>query len=69
MKSNYFIETRTNIIENTNLRDPQIDAYVEVYDHFINKNKTNHAIIVLPTEVEKQALFRCFPLIFQMVEY
>lgn len=61
MKSNYFIETRTNIIENTNLRDPQIDAYVEVYDHFINKNKTNHAIIVLPTGSGKTGLISMLP--------
>lgn len=61
MKSNYFIETRTNIIENTNLREPQIDAYVEVYDHFINKNKTNHAIIVLPTGSGKTGLISMLP--------
>ena len=33
----YFINTSTNIIQNQNLREPQIEAYVEVYDHFITK--------------------------------
>jgi hypothetical protein len=44
----YFINTSTNIIQNQNLREPQIEAYVEVYDHFITKNRTKqHAIVIL----------------------
>ncbi|WP_285121816.1 DEAD/DEAH box helicase [Lactococcus petauri] len=61
MKKNYFIETKTNIIENPKLREPQIEAYVEVYDHFVNKNKTNHAIIVLPTGSGKTGLISMLP--------
>ncbi|KSU23180.1 DEAD/DEAH box helicase [Lactococcus lactis] len=62
MKKNYFIDTKTNIIENPNLRDPQVEAYVEVYDHFINKNKTDQpAIVVLPTGSGKTGLISMLP--------
>ena len=43
----YFINTSTNIIQNQNLREPQIEAYVEVYDHFITKNRTKQQRILL----------------------
>jgi len=61
LKKNHFIETKTNIIENPKLRAPQIEAYVEIYDHFINKNKTTHAIVVLPTGSGKTGLISMLP--------
>lgn len=62
MDKDYFISTQTNIIQNENLRDPQIEAYVEVYDHFVNKNKTRqHAIVVLPTGSGKTGLISMLP--------
>ena len=62
MDREYFISTQTNIIQNENLRDPQIEAYVEVYDHFVNKNKTRqHAIVVLPTGSGKTGLISMLP--------
>lgn len=59
---NYFKETKTNILENPKLRDPQIEAYVEVFNHFIMEDKTNtHAIVVLPTGVGKTGLMAILP--------
>lgn len=59
---NYFLETKTNIIQNDNLREPQIEAYVEVYDHFVSKKKTKqHAIVVLPTGSGKTGLISILP--------
>lgn len=56
------MNTKTNIIQNRNLRVPQIEAYVEVYDHFMNKNKTKqHAIVVLPTGSGKTGLISMLP--------
>ena len=58
----YFINTSTNIIQNQNLREPQIEAYVEVYDHFITKNRTKqHAIVILPTGSGKTGLISILP--------
>ncbi|HAA9071035.1 TPA: DEAD/DEAH box helicase family protein [Listeria monocytogenes] len=62
MSENYFIKTATNIIQNSKLREPQIQAYAEVYDHFITKNKTKqHAIVVLPTGSGKTGLISLLP--------
>lgn len=62
MEKQYFLDTKTNIIQNSELREPQIEAYVEVYDHFINKKKTKqHAIVVLPTGSGKTGLISILP--------
>lgn len=58
---NYFISTRTNILNNAKLREPQIEAYVEVYNHFVTQNKTTHAIVVLPTGSGKTGLISILP--------
>lgn len=47
----YFEMANPNIYENEELREPQIQGYFKVYDHFVVKNKQTHAIIVLPTGV------------------
>ena len=58
---NYFIEEEANIIENSELREPQIDAYMAAYEHFVVKRKMSHAIIVLPTGVGKTGLMGLLP--------
>jgi len=58
----YFLSIKTNIIQNQNLRDPQIEAYIEVYDHFISKNKERqHAMAVLPTGSGETGLIAMLP--------
>lgn len=58
---NYFMLANPNIFENNNLRDPQIEGYLKVYDHFIVNNKKTHAIVVLPTGVGKTGLMGLLP--------
>lgn len=57
----YFMVANPNIFENEELRDPQIEGYAKVYDHFIVKNKKTHAIVVLPTGVGKTGLMGILP--------
>lgn len=57
----YFEMSNPNIYENGQLREPQIQGYFKVYDHFIVKNKHTHAIIVLPTGVGKTGLMGILP--------
>ena len=41
MEKNYFQVTNANIVTNSALREPQIEAYMEAYNHFvINKEHT-----------------------------
>ena len=48
--SSYFLKTKSSILDNDNLREPQKDAYYNVYNHFIKKGKeTSHALLVIPT--------------------
>lgn len=57
----YFMSTKTSILENKELRAPQVNAYVEVYNHFIDKKNTSHAIVVLPTGTGKTGLISILP--------
>jgi len=57
----YFLTMEPNIENNDELREPQINAYHAVYDHFITKGKISHAIIVLPTGVGKTGLMGMLP--------
>lgn len=59
--NNYFIETPTNIINNSKLRNPQIDSYIATYNHFITKKSKEAAIIVLPTGVGKTGVISMIP--------
>lgn len=58
---NYFTSTSTNILQNEELREPQIEAYVKVFEHFIEKKKTTHAFLVLPTGSGKTGLISILP--------
>lgn len=57
----YFLMANPHIYENDMLREPQIQGYYRVYDHFIVKNKTLPAIVVLPTGVGKTGLIGLLP--------
>lgn len=57
----YFEMANPNIYENEELREPQIQGYYRVYDHFVVKNKQTHAIVVLPTGVGKTGLMGILP--------
>lgn len=61
MNLNYFLESMPNIDSNTRLREPQIDAYRSVYNHFVNDKSKEHAIVVLPTGVGKTGLMGLLP--------
>ncbi|ADQ14049.1 DEAD/DEAH box helicase [Halanaerobium hydrogeniformans] len=57
----HFLISDPQMINNNNLREPQISAYHKVYNHFVTKSKTSHAIIVLPTGVGKTGLMAILP--------
>ncbi|MDR3600230.1 MAG: DEAD/DEAH box helicase family protein [Desulfosporosinus sp.] len=57
----YFKDEEPYIYGNNDLREPQIQGYFHVYEHFIVKKKTSHAIIILPTGVGKTGLMGLLP--------
>lgn len=59
--NNYFLTAEPFIQDNPSLREPQIDGYFKVYEHFIVKNKKTHAVVVLPTGVGKTGLMGLLP--------
>lgn len=56
-----FINSFPNILENENLREPQIYAYSALYNHFIRDEMKTHALIVLPTGVGKTGVMGIAP--------
>lgn len=58
---NHFITSNPCIKENKELRIPQIDAYFNVYEHFMIDKKTTSAIVVLPTGTGKTGLMGLLP--------
>ncbi|TWJ33959.1 UvrABC system protein B [Bacillus paralicheniformis] len=60
-RENYFSVANPNIHGNSKLREPQIQGYSHVYDHFKIKKKKSHAVIVLPTGVGKTGLMALLP--------
>lgn len=56
-----FMNSFPNILENENLRDPQVYAYSALYNHFIRDKKDTHALIVLPTGVGKTGVMGIAP--------
>ena len=64
-ESNYnhdiFMNSFPNILENEDLREPQIRAYASLYNHFIRDKNSNHALIVLPTGVGKTGVMGIAP--------
>jgi len=60
-RANYFLKEPANIRNNDNLREPQIEAYEHVYEHFVERKKDTHSIVVLPTGVGKTGLIGILP--------
>jgi superfamily II DNA or RNA helicase len=58
---NYFINAEPFICGNSLLREPQVEGYLRVFEHFIVEEKDTHAIIVLPTGVGKTGLIGILP--------
>ncbi|MDD2586841.1 MAG: DEAD/DEAH box helicase family protein [Bacteroides sp.] len=56
-----FMNSFPNILENEDLREPQIRAYVSLYKHFITEKNSNHALVVLPTGVGKTGVMGIAP--------
>lgn len=56
-----FMNSNPNIVDNKELREPQTDAYMHAFEHFVLKKETSHAIIVLPTGVGKTGLMGLLP--------
>lgn len=57
--SSYFVETPANIEENTNLREPQRDAYQRAYEFF--RSGERRAIIQLPVGCGKSGVASILP--------
>ncbi|HBO3983110.1 helicase [Pseudomonas aeruginosa] len=57
---NYFTDTVVNILGNSKLRSPQIEAYIKAQEHFAN-NPAEDALIVLPTGTGKSGLISIVP--------
>ncbi|MBU3876578.1 DEAD/DEAH box helicase family protein [Faecalicatena sp. AGMB00832] len=58
----YFEMANPYIYNNSELREPQIQGYYKVYEHFVVRNKKRiHAIVVLPTGVGKTGLMGLLP--------
>ncbi len=54
MEKNYFQVTNANIVTNSALREPQIEAYMEAYNHFVINKEHTHAILYCQQGVENQ---------------
>lgn len=59
--SNIFMSSNPNIINNAELREPQVEAYIEVHRHFEITKKKSNALVVLPTGVGKTGLMGILP--------
>ena len=57
----YFEIASPYIYDNSELREPQVQGYYNVYEHFTVRNKRTHAIIILPTGVGKTGLMGLLP--------
>ncbi|WP_050608216.1 DEAD/DEAH box helicase [Clostridium niameyense] len=58
---NYFSRINPSIYGNKSLREPQIQGYYHVYEHFVIKKKSTHSIVILPTGVGKTGLMGLLP--------
>ncbi|UOK56173.1 DEAD/DEAH box helicase family protein [Bacillus sp. OVS6] len=59
--SSYFKTANPNIVDNEFLREPQIEAYEKLREHFIERDSKEHALIVLPTGTGKTGLMGISP--------
>ena len=56
----YFMSTAANIVTNTKLRKPQIEAYIRIREYFA-ENPHGEALVVLPTGTGKTGLISIAP--------
>lgn len=59
--SSYFKTASPNIVDNKFLREPQIEAYEKLREHFIERENKEHALVVLPTGTGKTGLMGIAP--------
>ncbi len=59
--SSYFKSASPNIVDNEFLREPQIEAYEKIREHFIERESNEHALVVLPTGTGKTGLMAIAP--------
>ncbi|WP_370295578.1 DEAD/DEAH box helicase [Rossellomorea marisflavi] len=59
--SSYFKTVSPNIVDNEFLREPQIEAYEKLREHFIERDSKEHALVVLPTGTGKTGLMGIAP--------
>ncbi|WP_283709533.1 DEAD/DEAH box helicase family protein [Pseudoalteromonas prydzensis] len=48
----YFMDTAANILDNSKLRKPQIEAYIKIQEYF-KEQPNGEALVVLPTGTGK----------------
>ncbi|MDX1539589.1 DEAD/DEAH box helicase [Arsukibacterium sp.] len=56
----YFMDTAANILGNSKLRKPQIEAYIKITEYF-RENPKGDALVVLPTGTGKSGLISIAP--------
>lgn len=57
----YFMNSKPLIVENYELREPQILAYIDTFNHFNEENSTRDAVIILPTGAGKTGVIGLVP--------
>ncbi|WP_078394543.1 DEAD/DEAH box helicase family protein [Shouchella patagoniensis] len=57
----YFLEATSNIKGNALLKEPQERAYEAIFNHFLNDNENEHAMVNLPTGIGKTGLMGIAP--------
>ncbi len=59
---NYFIASIPNIVDNSDIRQPQLEAYSEIHEYFSSDDcEDRNAIVVLPTGVGKTGVMGLAP--------
>ena len=56
----YFMDTAANILDNSKLRKPQIEAYIKIQEYF-KEQPNGEALVVLPTGTGKSGLISIAP--------
>lgn len=57
----YFMTSEPNILDNTNLRKIQKEAYIELCNHFVFNKSKEHAVAILPTGAGKTGVMALAP--------
>ncbi|OMD87837.1 MULTISPECIES: DEAD/DEAH box helicase [Paenibacillus] len=57
----YFMKAKPAIVDNDDLREPQILAYIDAFNHFNKEGSSRDAIIILPTGAGKTGVMGLVP--------